>query len=362
MDAGGTASIQKWRGITLAVRKSSVRWMTTPVVRLCLLLLVGCWSMADATPQFEPRNPCDLLVHVYIERIPNHAPPGLTVRLQDGFGGPEAELKTDGEGMVRFHTVTGLHRLYIYGPGIQEYEGTVDIERVEVRRTENIVVRPKKEESSGAHLSEASPGSGMISVPRLKVPERAQAEFQKGSKAVERKDWREAKRRFEAAIAAYTDYDVAYNGLGVALMASGDTQAAHQAFEKAVRLNDHFGEAYRNLARLSFSEHKYEEADALLTKSLTTDPLNAWALTYAAYCELLTHKFSEAIAHARIAHTVPHERLASVHIVAARALEATQQPAEALAEYRLYLEEEPKGPDAARAREAVARLSNFVPR
>ena len=115
------------------------------------------------------------------------------------------------------------------------------------------------------------------------------------------------------------------------------------------------------LARISFAERKYEEADALLTKSLSTDPLNTWALATAANAELITHKYSEAIAHARKAHSVPHPDLAGVHIVAALALEATQQPAEAAAEYRLYLQEDATGRDAERARKAVARLSGAPP-
>jgi hypothetical protein len=79
-------------------------------------------------------------------------------------------------------------------------------------------------------------------------------------------------------------------------------------------------------------------------------------LTYAAYAELQTKKFDLAITHARTAHSVPHPGLASVHIVAAHALEATQQPGEALKEYRLYLEEDPNGRDAPQAKKAVAKL------
>jgi len=46
-----------------------------------------------------------------------------------------------------------------------------------------------------------------------------------------------------------------------------------------------------------------------------------------------------------------------VHIVAALALEATQQPLEAMKEYQLYLDEHSKGRDADRARKAITRLS-----
>src|SRR5438094_591400 len=85
--------------------------------------------------------------------------------------------------------------------------------------------------------------------------------------------------------------------------------------------------------------------------------LNAWALATAANAELLTHEYDEAIAHARKLHTVPHAGMAGVHFVAALALEATQQPVEALKEYYLYLQEVPDGRDAERARKAIARLS-----
>jgi tetratricopeptide (TPR) repeat protein len=144
-------------------------------------------------------------------------------------------------------------------------------------------------------------------------------------------------------------------------MSAGDREAARRAFEKAISLNESFAEAYRNLARISFAEHKYKEADTLLSKSISVDPLNAWALTSAANAEFLTHDYSNAIAHARKAHSVPHQGLAGVHIVAALALEATQQPFEAVKEYQLYLEEDANGRDAARAKNAIARLSGPKP-
>ena len=325
----------------------------------CFLLPFAAYLAAAGTaPQFEPQRPVDLVINVFLERGGGRAPEWITVRLEDGFGSTEQEQRTDSMGKVQFHTKTGVHRIRIFGPGIQEYyKEALEIERVEVRHVENIYVRAKPS-SNQPNPTNAGTGSEPVPAVRLRVPEKAQKEFHKGSQALERKEWAEARTRFEAAIALYPDYDVAYNGLGVARGGSGDQQAGRQAFEKAISLNPQLAEAYRNLSRISMSERKYEEADTLLTKSLDADPLNAWALTYAAYAELQLRKFSEAIAHARKAHALPHQGFASVHIVAACALEATQQPGEALAEYRRYLEEDPNGRDAARAREAVARLSS----
>jgi tetratricopeptide (TPR) repeat protein len=151
-------------------------------------------------------------------------------------------------------------------------------------------------------------------------------------------------------------YDAAYNGLGVAFMGTGDSKAARPAFEKAISLNENFAEAYRNLARISLAERKFDEVDQLLMRSLSTDALNPWALAYSAYAELQLRKFDEALAHARKAHEGEHKGLASVHIVAALALEAKDKKAEAVQEYRKYLEEDPNGRDAPRAKEKLASL------
>src|SRR5262249_24165824 len=132
--------------------------------------------------------------------------------------------------------------------------------------------------------------------------------------------------------------------------------------EKAISLNEKFAEAHRNLARISLSEKKFDEADQLLARSLEADPLNAWALAYSAYAELQLHKFDEALIHARKTHELEHKGLASVHTVAALALESTERGADAAAEYRTYLEEEPNGRDAARAKEKLAALGAQSPK
>jgi Flp pilus assembly protein TadD len=297
-------------------------------------------------------HPIDLVLDISVDRAQNPAPAGLTVQLYDpaAMGSmSQGSRQTDGTGRVLFHTSDGIHQVRISGPGIQPYEATLQIMRQEGQHAEHITVR--SDTSAGPRADLPS-----VSVSRLNIPDKAAKEFRAGSKALEEKNYSEANKRFTNATAIYGDYDVAYNGLGVAQMASGDAPAARASFEKAIQIDGHFAEAYRNLARISLADHKYAEMDDLLTKSLLTEPLNAWALTYAAYAELQTQKFELAITHARAAHSVPHPGLASVHIVAAHALEATQQPGEALKEYRLYLEEDPNGRDAARAKQAVAKL------
>lgn len=307
--------------------------------------------------QFEKQNATILVVRISIGSYQHAAPANLSVQLQDGFGGLEHEGHTDTRGMVEFSTFTATKRIRVFGPGIVDQEETIQIEPVESRKVVNIIV---KEDAKGASAN-SLPG-GVVPAGRLNVPEKAQKEFQKGSESLNKKDWEEAKKHFTAAIAAYEPYDVAYNGLGMAAASSGNPQEARTSFEKAVSLNENFSEAYRNLARISLSEKKFEEADRLLTQSLDSDPLNAWALAYAAYAELQLRRFDEALAHARRVHEVDHKGLASSHIVAAWALEATDRGPDAAREYRLYLEEDPNGRDAARAKERLATLGEQTPK
>jgi tetratricopeptide (TPR) repeat protein len=304
--------------------------------------------------KLDATRPADLFLHVFIDQLNNPAPAGIIILVQSGAGDVEAQLKTDGSGAAQCHTQTGMHRLHISGPDVQDYDASFDIELSEFRHTENIIVKSKP----GSSISIASGGkTGMIAATRLKVPDKAEEEFKKGSKALQQKNWPEARKRFEAAITIYPNYDVAYNGLGSAIAANGNLTDARPAFEKAISLNPNFAEAERNLARISFAEKKYDEALTLLDKSLSTDPLNPWALTSAANAALLTHHYGQAIANARKAHSIPHPGSAGVHIVAALALEATQQPSEAIREYQLYLDEDPKGRDVDRAHKGIERLS-----
>jgi len=322
---------------------------------LLALLLAATSNLPIRCAQFEPANPVRLIVNVYLGSLQNRAPAGLTVRLEDRFGSLEQDQKTDSSGRVEFQTLTQTHRLRIYGPGIQETEETVEIEAIESRKMYNVTVRAA---TTGSDATPVTSPTKTVPANRLKAPEGAEKEFDKGSQSLGKKDWSEAQKRFKAAISIYPDYDVAHNGLGVALMNLGDSTGARGAFEKAIQLNDTFAEAYRNLARIDLNEHHFKEADSSLTRSLQYDPLNAWALTYAAYSELQLKRFDDAIAHAQKAHSLPHAGLASAHVVAALALEAANRPAEAVSEYRTYLREDPEGKDAARARTKIAQLEH----
>jgi tetratricopeptide (TPR) repeat protein len=238
---------------------------------LCAVAFLALAAPSRQPAQFEPANPVQLVVNVFIGSLQNPAAAQITVQLLDGFGSLENEQHTDSTGRVEFRTKTATKRVRIFGPGIEEHTEIVEIEAVERRKMVRIMVNAKTGAGGASTETGTLPAARMVSAARLTVPEKAQKEFRKGSEATEKKEWEKAKSHFEAAIALYPDFDVAYNGLGVALSALGDTKSARPAFEKAIKVNDGFAEAYRNLARIALAERDYQEVDNLLTRSLSTE-------------------------------------------------------------------------------------------
>lgn len=279
--------------------------------------------------------------------------PYATVELLDavGYGSATDRKETDQEGRVEFKTLTGLHRFIITGPGVRRQEGEFEIQSNESFHMEVIRVR---REQSGVKLESA--GTEIVPSVRLKVPADAHKDFEKGSDDMQKRRWANARKHFEAAIAIYPEYDLAYNGLGVAANQMNDVESARKAFAKAIELNDKFAEAQRNLARILIADKNYGDAAKLLERSLESEPNHAWALTNAAYAELQVKKFGEAVEHARRAHSLPHEGLANAHVIAAYALEALSREEEAKAEFRLYLQEDPNGPNVKRVQAELAKL------
>ncbi len=281
----------------------------------------------------------------------------VRLELMDAVGSSGAfdRRETDNDGMVTFQTLSGMHRYVISGPGIIPYEGEVELNRTERVHSERVIVRSKPGESPSPDGS-PSPQQSVAAI-RLKIPTKAKKQFERGTKALNRQEWDKSQGYFEAAIREYPEYDLAYDGLGIVYVQKNEVENAREAFRKAIALNPDFSRAYRDLARIYLSENNFPEALKLLKKSLETEPLDAWALTYAAYAELQAHNFEDALEDAKKVHVLPHVALANCHVIAARALEALQRNQEALQEWKLYLSEDPTGPNAERARQVLAAAS-----
>jgi len=322
---------------------------TRQIGKLVVVLLILS-SLCSA--QFGAQKPRPVTLHCVITIEGNAEKAArVTVELTDEMGEGSARSVTDPNGEAVFQILSGAYRVHITGSGIRPYDGEVEIAPIESSHLERIMVRRDPKSNSDI------PNEPIPSV-RLNIPSAAKKSFEKASQAIGKQKWEESRTLFQKAIAEYSDYDMAYNGLGIAEMQLKNNDAAQQAFLKAIQLNSKYAEAQRNLARLLIAQHKNDEAVTQLQASLATESNDVWALGNLAYLQLQAHNFADALANAQKVHTLPHPNMPFAHMVAAYAAEELGKNDVAEKELHLYLEEDPKGPNVSRAQQELTRLSS----
>ena len=291
----------------------------------------------------------------------------IRVQLQDAFGSVVEERSPNSDGTIEFKvgyetrgragstpgiTATPAYRVRVFGPEIEE----AMVDGVDPFHGETHLEIPLRRKSTDA-VKGGKPSGAMVSLARLKVPDKARKELDKGNDLLRDKDFSGAEARFRKAIEIFPDYDQAYNNLGVLFMQTGKPDDARQNFQKAIAINDKFARAYTNLGKLDILEKKYDEGDQLLRKSIQADPTNAETFALAAQCAYFTKHYEDAVTDARQLHALPHGEFGYAHFLAARSLEQLQRSNDAAAEYKLFLKESPSSPNAPSARAALARLT-----
>jgi len=178
-----------------------------------------------------------------------------------------------------------------------------------------------------------------VDVEDLRVSPKARAEFEKGFAALERGEFKEAKKEFLEVTTLAPRLSRAYNVLGVISDQTGDPAAARKYFEKAIELNPQSKAALLNLVKLSMLEKQYERALAFLERYRAGTRDTAEVHGIAAHAYLSLGKYREAIEEAHAAHSLPHTNWETVHAIAATAYEALHQPEMAAVEYSQYMDE-----------------------
>jgi len=325
--------------------------------RLALLLLPFlCLPLTYLAAQHGSGN-----LHVYVTYPDDRAvTEQLKVELISGATGVQLkETFTNDHGGAQFFNVpTGTYQLSVSGQNVEPT--TSDLVEVDPRKgTQSVFVRVKPAAKEG-EANAANAGSSPVSAGDLRVPEQASKEFDKATKLIAQEHWEKAIDQLNKALALYPAYAEAYNNLGVVYARLGDSQKEREALQKAVAANDHFAPAFVNLARLEMKSKNFVAAEADLTQATTVDPTDAGSLALLAQVQLMDHHYEDAIASAGKVHSLAHEPYALVHYVAARAWERLNRFPEALAEFKLFLSEEPPGERASAARQEMAAIEKHT--
>ena len=197
-----------------------------------------------------------------------------------------------------------------------------------------------------------------LSAEESKAPSRALKEFDAGMKALQANQLPAAQQHLEASVAAFPGYTRAWNALGVVAMKLGNKDQGVADFQKALELHPDYSEALVNLARVRIQEKHAAEAEKLLARAIASDPNSADALVLLANLQFEQGRYEEAAANAVKVHQVEggDQGYAVAHYIAAKSYAMRQDDSQALAEYTIFLKEQPSGPLADKARAEYKEL------
>jgi tetratricopeptide (TPR) repeat protein len=322
--------------------------------RIAPIIALGFFLSASASAQRrQTQTPGEVRITISYE---NHstAPNQLRVELLNGVGNLVAQKISDRSGRLSFTDVApGTYHLQISAPEIEEYVGDA-FTMFDSGGThfETVLVKFK--------MAARQQAAREISSADLAVPDKARSEYTRGMDALRKGENADARMRFEKAIQIYPGYGAAYNNLGVMAMNAGDPQGGEENFKKAVIADPKYAGAYVNMSKIKVQQGKPADAKALLQTATQLDGSNLEALMLLANASIATNDFDLAIASVNKLHGLPkHEQYGVAHFLAAEALERKGEPAKALAEYQMFLQETPTSSLADTARKNIASLERM---
>lgn len=320
--------------------------------------LIACASLLIATAfaQLENRS-SDVARYVRVRvMFSDRAPcdPSTRVVLNGGRNFALTEGSVNAECVAEFFDVpTGEYRVTVSGADATNADkGEIEVNRAV---SQNVEVRAVHSEMHGPRYW--VPAASFISVTDLGMPPHAAREFEKAEHLIAKQEWTKATERLKKGLAIYPKYAPAYNNLGALYSHLGNNAEAREALQQAIALDDRMAPAYVNLGRLSFVENDFPRAESLLAKAISLAPAqSADELFLLAYSQLSDHHLDEALQTSWEAHVGKFDRHASLHLLAANAYEQQNRIQDCMAELQLYLNEEPNGFSAEKARRALAAL------
>ena len=295
-------------------------------------------------------------VHIYVVYANDRkAGANLVVRLMQGSSStPEQTTFTNDQGKADFRNVPiGMYHVSVTGDGIETKESDeFEVDSRKVTQSQYVTVH----QLAGAEAAAETSKSGMVSASELQVPIKARKELDKANEAISRQEWSKAIESLNKAIAIYPQYASAYNNLGVVYAHMNDVVREQQALEKAVSLDDHFSAACQNLVKVYLRQRAYPQAETLLGKGLNVDPNNGQYLMLMADVQYMEGHYDAAIATAQKVHALPNDHPATAHYIAGKAYEQEHRSQDALAEFQMFLKEEPTGPRADHVRSDITKM------
>lgn len=209
------------------------------------------------------------------------------------------------------------------------------------------------------NVPEAEPGSSnTVSVTALRVPEKAQDEFRKGTEAFAKKKYDDAEKHTDKALQILPNYAQALTLRGLLKVNKGDLPGGQKDFETAISSDSNYALAYFAMGASLNSAGKFAEAQRTLEQGLRINPASWQGYFELSKSVLGQHDFRNALKYVLKAESFG-AAYPPIYLVKAHALLGLKDYEEAAAEFEHYLSNGAEGPQADEAKRALSQAKAF---
>jgi Tfp pilus assembly protein PilF len=281
----------------------------------------------------------------------------VAVRLKSHAAGIFRSFLTDLEGHFEVKSLPpSTYEIVVDEPGYEPTQASAQLDG----STAKLVLYLKPTSTAPIPLDRYS-----VSTRELKIPGKAQHEFEKGMGGLAKKDLAGGVSHFTKAVEAFPEYYEAYYHMGVAEVAMGRRDEARQAFQKAIDLSGgKYAWAEFGIGYLLYLDGKPREAETIVRRGLEVDGNSTDGYLILGMTLLRLDRTDEAERSAREA-LVRNPNFARAYLVLADVYARRHEYQTQLQDLETYLRLEPNGAEGERVRQVrevvLRRLATVHP-
>jgi len=284
-------------------------------------------------------------------RVGNRPASQVAVKLRSHAAGIFRSVLTDLEGRFEVRSLPpSTYEIVVDEPGYEPTETSAQLDG----SSSNLVLYLKPSKAAQMERSNYT-----VSARELKIPGKAQHEYEKGLGSLAKQDFAESLSHFTKAVQGFPDYFEAYYHMGVVETRRGRLEEAMQAFQKSVDLSGgRYAWAEFGIGYILHLEGKAEEAITTVRRGLELDGNSADGYVILGMAQLRLHRPDEAEQSAREA-LLRNPKFAQAYLVLADACAYRHEYSSQLQSLEDYLQLQPDGAESKivrEAREAVLRI------
>ena len=330
------------------------------MAKLQLAIIIGCLSIcvgASRTTAQEPGlrtspHPVKIELHGNVRYADNRQPAAnIQVRLDNSNGGVAAQMLTDRDGRFLFSGLASRqYTLTVHAQGYRDSFQMIDLltatsDYVNIDLLPELVIAPKPRRT--------------IAYIDASVPPAARKEYEKGEAALEARKTRDAVLHFGNAVQLHPTFFEAELGLGTAYMDLGQWESAEARLRRAAIINPKSPNPRFALGEVYLHNERLPEAEKILREGLRIEN-RSWR-AHLALARVYWKKSDISSTGKQLALTLQlNPNSPEAHFLAGDVFMRANKPADALAEFQEYLRLDPKGANAAQAKEVIKRLEKRV--